>query len=36
MGFNNITSRTKSLKGMYYITTSPGNGFSVEFYFPLK
>jgi signal transduction histidine kinase len=36
MGFNNIISRTKSLKGMYQITTSPGNGFSVEFYFPLK
>jgi signal transduction histidine kinase len=36
MGFNNITSRTKSLKGMYYIETSPGKGFSVEFYFPLK
>lgn len=36
MGFNNIISRTKSLKGMYHITTSPGNGFSVEFYFPLK
>jgi signal transduction histidine kinase len=36
MGFNNIISRTKSLNGMYYITTSPGNGFSVEFYFPLK
>lgn len=36
MGFNNIISRTKSLKGMYHIQTSPGNGFSVEFYFPLK
>jgi len=36
MGFNNIISRTRSLKGMYQITTSPGNGFSVEFYFPLK
>ena len=36
MGFNNITSRTKSLKGMYHIETSPGKGFSVEFYFPIK
>jgi len=36
MGFNNILSRTKSLKGMYHIQTSPGKGFSVEFYFPLK
>jgi signal transduction histidine kinase len=36
MGFNNIISRTKSLKGMYYIQTSQGNGFSVEFYFPLQ
>lgn len=36
MGFNNIISRTKSLNGMYHIQTSPGNGFSVEFYFPLK
>lgn len=36
MGFSNIISRTKSLNGMYYIQTSPGNGFSVEFYFPLK
>lgn len=35
MGFNNIISRTKSLNGMYYIQTSPNNGFSVEFYFPL-
>lgn len=36
LGFNNIISRTKSLNGMYHIETSPGNGFSVEFYFPLK
>ena len=36
MGFNNIISRTKSLNGMYHLETSPGNGFSVEFYFPLK
>ncbi len=36
MGFSNIISRTKSLNGMYHIQTSPGNGFSVEFYFPLK
>jgi signal transduction histidine kinase len=36
MGFNNINSRTKSLNGMYHIETAPGNGFSVEFYFPLK
>jgi signal transduction histidine kinase len=36
MGFNNIISRTKSLKGMYYIQTSKDNGFSVEFYFPLQ
>lgn len=35
MGFNNIISRTKALNGMYYIQTSLGNGFSVEFYFPL-
>lgn len=34
MGFNNIISRTKSLKGMYHIETSPGNGFSIEIYFP--
>jgi signal transduction histidine kinase len=36
MGFNNIISRTKSLNGMYHIQTSLGNGFFVEFYFPLK
>jgi len=36
MGFNNIVSRTISLKGMYHIQTSPGNGFSIEFYFPLS
>ena len=36
MGFNNIISRTKSLNGLYHIETSPGNGFFVEFYFPLK
>ena len=34
MGFNNIISRTKSLKGMYHVETSPGNGFSIEIYFP--
>ena len=34
MGFNNIISRTKSLKGMYHIETSPGNGFSIEIYLP--
>lgn len=34
MGFNNIISRIKSLKGMYHIETSPGNGFSIEIYFP--
>lgn len=36
MGFNNIISRTKSMRGFYRIETSPGNGFTVEFYFPLK
>ena len=36
MGFNNIFSRVKSLKGFYNINTSPGNGFSVEFYFPVQ
>ena len=36
MGFNNIISRTKSLKGFFQINTSPGMGFSIEFYFPLK
>lgn len=36
MGFSNIISRTKSLNGMYHIQTSPGNGLSVEFNFPLK
>ena len=36
MGFSNIISRTKSLNGMYHIQTSSGNGFFVEFYFPLK
>jgi signal transduction histidine kinase len=35
MGFNNIISRTKSLKGTYYIQTSPGKGFSVKFHFPI-
>jgi signal transduction histidine kinase len=35
MGFNNILSRIKSLKGMYQIKTSPGKGFSIEFHFPL-
>ena len=34
MGFNNIISRIKSLKGMYHIETWPGNGFSIEIYFP--
>lgn len=34
MGFDNITSRTRLLKGMYYIDTAPGKGFSIEFYFP--
>ena len=36
MGFSNIISRTKSLNGMYHIQTSPGNGFFVEFYIPLR
>jgi signal transduction histidine kinase len=35
MGFNNILSRIKSLKGKYQIQTSPGKGFSFEFHFPL-
>jgi len=35
MGFGNIFSRTKSLKGTYSIETSPGKGFSIEFHFPL-
>jgi signal transduction histidine kinase len=35
MGFSNIISRTKSLKGTYLIKTAPGKGFSIEFYFPL-
>jgi len=35
MGFNNIISRTKSLKGSYSIQTALGQGFSVEFHFPL-
>jgi len=35
MGLNNIFSRAKSLKGNYIIQTSPGNGFSIEFHFPL-
>ncbi len=34
MGFDNITSRTRTLNGKYYIDTAPGNGFSIEFYFP--
>jgi signal transduction histidine kinase len=36
MGFNNIISRTKSLNGMFHLETSPGKGFSTEFYFPLQ
>ena len=35
MGFNNILSRIKSLKGIYQIQTSPGKGFSFDFHFPL-
>lgn len=34
MGFSNIISRVKSLNGMYHIETSPGNGFSIDLYFP--
>jgi len=36
MGFNNILSRTKSLKGTYMIQTAPGNGFSMELILPLS
>jgi signal transduction histidine kinase len=36
MGYNNILSRTKSMKGACHLQTSPGMGFSVKFYFPLK
>lgn len=36
MGFNNIFSRTKSLKGTYLLQTEPGKGFSIEFHFPLS
>ena len=35
MGFNNILSRTKSMKGTYLIQTAPGHGFSIEIYLPL-
>ncbi|MBN2637182.1 MAG: sensor histidine kinase [Prolixibacteraceae bacterium] len=35
MGLNNIFSRVKSLNGYYTITTAPGNGFLIEFIFPL-
>lgn len=35
MGFSNILSRSKSLKGEHHIHTSPGKGFSIEFQFPL-
>jgi len=35
MGFNNIISRTKSLRGTYFIQSDPGKGFSIEFHFPL-
>ena len=35
MGFNNIISRTKSLKGTYSIQSALGLGFSVVFHFPL-
>jgi signal transduction histidine kinase len=34
MGFNNIFSRTKSLKGSYLVQTAPGCGFSIQFNFP--
>lgn len=36
MGLNNIFSRTKSLNGFYNIVTAPGNGFLIEFFFPLN
>ena len=36
MGFNNILSRTKSLKGTYMIQTAPGNGFSMELILPMS
>ncbi len=36
MGFNNIISRTKSLKGSYQIQTFPGKGFTIDFKFPLQ
>jgi signal transduction histidine kinase len=36
MGFNNIFSRAKSLKGSYLVQTEPGIGFSIQFYFPLS
>lgn len=35
MGFNNIISRTKSLKGTYSIQTALSQGFCIEFHFPL-
>ncbi len=35
MGFNNIISRSKTLKGTYHIQSAPGEGFSIEFHFPL-
>lgn len=36
MGFSNMFSRTKSLRGSYFIQTAPGKGFSIDFQFPLS
>ncbi len=36
MGFNNIFSRTKSLKGTYNVQTGLGKGFSIQFNFPFR